>query len=307
MDRLPPLNGLRAFEAVARHGSLSAAARALGVTHGAVSQQIRGLEQALQVRLFVLERRRLHLTDSGRALVPQVQRAFDSLRTMISGLEDPAAGELRLTCVPALLSHWLLPALPEFTRLRPDVSLRILASNETVALRRGDVDIALVYDRPPPDLWSRMLAPVRLFPVVSPALLHRMPVRRTQDLARHVLLHGDDGTEWRNWSAETGVALPSGQAHHLPDARLGIEAAIAGLGVALGDEVTAATALAQGRLVMPLAHSILMPAAFHVVCLPSSLDRPQIAQAIDWICHLAAQSLPQHLAADARGWSSRRR
>jgi len=77
MDRLPPLNGLRAFEAVSRLGSLSAAARALGVTHGAVSQQIRGLEQALQVPLFVHEGRRLQLTESGRALVPQIQRAFD--------------------------------------------------------------------------------------------------------------------------------------------------------------------------------------------------------------------------------------
>ena len=128
-SRLPPLNPLRAFEATARRGSVSAAARELNVTHGAVSHQIRALELSFNAPLFEWGGKRLKLTPQGALLLPAVTHAFAEIAAATAAMTRPAtSGELTVTCVPALLSFWMIPRLHLFTEQFPDVQLRLIAS-----------------------------------------------------------------------------------------------------------------------------------------------------------------------------------
>ena len=135
--RLPPLNPLRAFEATARSGSVSAAARELNVTHGAVSHQIKALEESLNVSLFERGGKRLKLTSEGALLLPAVTQAFGEIAAATAQMKRPAtSGELSITCVPALLSFWIVPRLNTFTEQFPGVRLKIFASNDPAQLHR---------------------------------------------------------------------------------------------------------------------------------------------------------------------------
>jgi LysR family glycine cleavage system transcriptional activator len=199
--RLPPLNPLRAFEATARHRSLTLAAAELNVTHGAVSHQLRTLELTLRVKLFQRVGRRLKLTPNGAELLPAVSSAFDGIAAATARLTRPAtSGELTVSCVPAVLSLWLIPRLRGFAAQYPDVRLRLIGSNDRSDLRSPDVDVCFHYnDGDWRDCWYKKWSDVLLFPVVSPTLINERPIRTTRDLAGHVLLHGDDGREWRVW------------------------------------------------------------------------------------------------------------
>jgi LysR family glycine cleavage system transcriptional activator len=145
-SRLPPLNPLRAFEATARRGSVSAAARELNVTHGAVSHQIRALELSFNVSLFVRGGKRLILTPQGALLLPAVTHAFEEIAAATAAMTRPTtSGQLRFACVPALLSFWMIPRLHEFTDQYPDISLTLIASNDLAQLYSPDVDLCLLW------------------------------------------------------------------------------------------------------------------------------------------------------------------
>src|SRR5262245_13628694 len=134
--RLPPLNPLRAFEATARHGSLTKAAAELSVTHGAVSHQLRALEATLKVRLFERAGQRLKLTPQGAELLPAVANAFEGIASATERLTRPtSAGSLTVTCVQALLSLWLIPRLGSFTAQYPNIRLKLVASNDPANIR----------------------------------------------------------------------------------------------------------------------------------------------------------------------------
>ena len=129
--RLPPLNPLRAFEAAARHGSVSAAARELNVTHGAVSHQIRALEHNLGIGLFERSGQRVKLSAQGALLLPTISAAFESIASATAQITRPAtSGDLTIACVPALLSFWLLPRINQFTEQFPDIRLTLVPSND---------------------------------------------------------------------------------------------------------------------------------------------------------------------------------
>ncbi len=134
--RLPPLNPLRAFEATARHGSLTKAAGELNVTHGAISHQIRALELSLKVRLFERSGQRLKLTPHGAELLPAVSSAFDGIAAATARMTRPSSsGALSVNCVPALLSLWLIPRLGSFTAQYPEIRLTLNASNDPDDIR----------------------------------------------------------------------------------------------------------------------------------------------------------------------------
>ena len=134
--RLPPLNPLRAFEATARHSSLTKAASELSVTHGAVSHQLRALEATLKVRLFERSGQRLKLTAHGAELLPAVAGAFEGIAAATARLTRPtSAGALSVSCVPGLLSLWVLPRLGGFVTQYPNIRLNLIASNDPGDLR----------------------------------------------------------------------------------------------------------------------------------------------------------------------------
>lgn len=285
-SRLPPLNPLRAFEATARRGSVSAAARELNVTHGAVSHQIRALELSFNAALFERGGKRLRLTPQGALLLPAVTHAFAEIAAATAAMTRPAtSGELTVTCVPALLSFWMIPRLHLFTEQFPDVQLRLIASNDEANLDSPDVDVCLLYgDGNWQDCWSRLWSRLELFPVVSPTLLNMRPLRSIRDIRDHVMLHGDDGREWNTWlAAADAIDFQRGRQHFMSDARLSTEAALHNQGVALGDTITAGSLIARGELIAPFDLTVPANDAFFVACRNEVRAAPIVRVFIDWL------------------------
>lgn len=284
--RLPPLNPLRAFEAAARHGSLSKAASELNVTHGAVSHQIRALEASLGAKLFERAGQRLKLTAHGAELLPAVSAAFDGIAAATARMTRPTtSGTLSVTCVPALLSLWLIPRIGGFIAQYPEIRLKLDASNDPGNIRSPDVDVAILYgDGSWTDCWLKLWSRLELFPVVSPTLINNRPIRTIRDIGEHVMLHADDGREWHTWlTAADALDLVPTRQLHLSDARLAVEAAVQGHGIALGDTLTAAGLLAKGQLVAPF--NLAVPAVddFYVACRKDLRAAPIVNVFIDWL------------------------
>ena len=294
--RLPPLNPLRAFEATVRRGSVSAAARELSVTHGAISHQIRALEEALGMALFERGGKRLKLTPQGALLLPAVTSAFGEIAAATALMRQPETrGEITIACVPALLSLWLMPRLNAFTDHFPGVRVSLIASNDPDHLRSLDTDVCLLYgDGNWPDCWTRLWSNLQLFPVASPTLLNSRPLRSVRDLADHTLFHGDDGREWNTWlAAADAIDMVRGSQHFMSDARLSTEAALHGHGIALGDTITASNLIARGELVVPFDLTVPANHAFYVACRQSARQAPIVKVFIDWLFAALEENLPE--------------
>src|ERR1700704_4450063 len=208
--RLPSLNGLRAFEAAARHLSFTVAASELNVTQTAISHQIRRLEQELGIRLFIRQNRALGLTPEAKDYLPGVRAAFNDLRLATDRLQRKDNDRvLTVSTLASLAAKWLLPRLSAFQEAHPRIDVRIPPSTALVDFKNGDVDAAIRYGRGHwPGLRADWLTADQLFPVCSPALLTGdRPLRCPQDLANHVLLHTSQGydDDWRLWLTPAGL------------------------------------------------------------------------------------------------------
>ena len=289
--RLPPLNPLRAFEATARHLSVKAAAAELHVTSSAISHQLRALETFLRVPLFRRERGQLKLTAHGAALLPAATQAFETIAGAVGRLHRAAGGDLAVSCVPGLLFFWLVPALRSFNASFPDVRLRLAASNDRRGVYGPSADVNTRYgDGNFPGLSSKLLANIDLFPVGAPSSLNDRPIRSIDDLARHVLLHADDGREWNAWLGTCDAQrLGRGPHHFYRGAHLATEAAIQGCGIALGDSITTSGLLARGRLVAPLDLCVPATDAFYVVTRPEARASPLVQAFMDWLFDAVAR------------------
>ena len=284
--RLPPLNPLRAFEAAARHGSVTRAAKELNVTHGAVSHQIRSLEAALKVTLLERGARRVRLTPHGAALLPTLSTAFEEIAAATARMTRPSTGgELTVSCVPALLSLWLIPRLGGFAEQFPGIRLRLQGSNDPAGVYNPDIDICIRYGQGEwSDCWVSEWAEIELFPVASPTLLNTRPLRAVKDLAHHVILHADSGREWQTWqTAAKALELGRGPQHFMGDARVAMDAALAGNGVALGDNMTASRLMANGSLVAPFDLAVPAVDRFYVACRNEVKAAPIVGVFIDWL------------------------
>ncbi len=284
--RLPPLNPLRAFEAAARHGSVTRAAKELNVTHGAVSHQIRSLEATLKVKLLERGARRVRLTPHGAALLPTLSTTFEEIAAATARMTRPATGgDLVVSCVPALLSLWLVPRLGRFTEQFPGIRLRLLASNDPADVFDPDIDVCIRYGQGKwNDCWVSEWTEIELFPVASPSLLNTRPLRSVKDLAAHVILHADSGREWQTWlTAAKGLELGRGPHHFMADARLAMDAALSGYGVALGDNMTASRLMAGGSLVAPFDLAVPAVDRFYIACRSEVKAAPIVSVFIDWL------------------------
>ena len=254
---LPSLNALRAFEAAARLGSVSQAAGELHVTHGAVSRHIRALEDALGRPLFVRDGRGLALTSDGQRLRDSAGEAFGVLQAGWTALQrGPRAAALVLGCPGSLLARWVIPRLERLAADLPDLTLHLSAQEGSIDLAAAGLDAALLLGEAPwPAGWQVWpLAPERIGPVLSPRharfdVLRNGPPRALLD---EPLLHTASRPQaWPRWLAS----------HQLTDApRLGtgfdhltylLEAAVAGLGVAIAPRELVQADLDSGRLVAP--------------------------------------------------------
>lgn len=280
--KLPPLNPLRAFEATARCGSVSAAAKEMQVTHGAISHQLRILEENLGVLLFDRKGNRLELTKQGAALLPSVSQAFTDIASATSQLQRPAtSGVLNIGCAPALLSLWLIPRMHLFAEQYPDVTLSFNATNSL----SGDMDVALLYGSGIwEDNWSRLLSHLSLFPVVSPTLINAIPLRSVQDIQKYNLLHSDKGEEWAVWLDEASIKLSQVKRNfYMNDARTALEAALNSQGIALGDTMTVKDLVRDGKLVIPFDQIVPSKSSFYVVCRTEKRSTALVKAFIDWV------------------------
>lgn len=255
---LPPLNALRAFEATARLNSVSQAAELLHVTHGAVSRQIKVLEEHLGVALFVKDGRGIKLTDAGVRLRDASFDAFDRLRTVCSELSrDVNEAPFVLGCSGSLLARWFIPRLGRLKADLPELRLHLSAGEGDLDPRRPGLDALLVYAEPPwpTDMQVHVLAQERIGPVVSPhfAGFERLREAPATALLDEALLHTTSRPQaWPTWAGQQGLdpaALTFGQAfEHLYYL---LEAAVAGLGVAIAPQPLVADDLRAGRLSAP--------------------------------------------------------
>ena len=288
--RLPSLNGLRAFEAAARHLSFTRAASELNVTQTAISHQIRRLEQELGVRLFVRQNRALELTAEARDYLPGIRAAFNDLRLATDRLlrrDDDHV--LTISTLASLAAKWLLPRLATFQEAHPDIDVRITTSTALVDFRTGDVDAAIRYGRGHwPGLRADWLMADELFPVCSPALLTGdKPLRCPEDLANQTLLHTSGGydDDWRLWLTAAGLpsSIPKLPGLTFDLILLAVQAAIDGAGVAMGRTSYVEADIAKGRLVVPFKITLPADAGFYLVSPEAKADPPKLKAFRQWL------------------------
>ena len=291
--RLPPLNSLRAFEAAARHLSISTAAGELNVTPAAVSQQIKGLEGQLGLSLFRRMNRALALTEHGRLLLPGLSDGFDQLDNAVAEVRHAQeGGPLNLSTSPSFASKWLIPRLDRFQAAHPEVEVRISAGMDLVDFRRDEVDCAVRFGRGRYEgveaIW---LLGEEVFPVCSPNLLDvPQGLHNPDQLRHHRLLHDgtpmfDDVTpDWRMWLQAARVNdVDPGHGMTLTPWTMVVQAAIEGQGVALGRRALVADDLAAGRLVRPFDLGLPLPFSHWLVYPPGAERRPKVRAFRDWL------------------------
>lgn len=285
---LPPLNGLRAFEAAARHLSFTRAAEELHVTQTAISHQIRKLEDQLGVRLFVRMPGAVHLTPAAETYLSAVHGAFEDLRSATAELRGSTGPRmLRLSTTPSFATKWLVPRLAGFQAAHPELAVEISTTMSLVDFRREEVDLAIRYGRGAwPGLRATWLLAEDIIPVCAPGLRDGpMPLRMPADLARHRLISTTTfGDEWALWLTAAGLSPALAERAMVFDMPiLAIQAAIDGMGVALGHTPLVEADLAAGRLVAPFPMSLPSAMGFYIVTPEASAERPEIALLRDWL------------------------
>jgi LysR family glycine cleavage system transcriptional activator len=297
---LPSLNGLRAFEAAARHMSFTRAAAELNVTQTAISHQIRRLEEQLGLTLFVRRNRTLELTREARDYLPSIRSAFADLHRATARLRrSDHEGRLTVSTTASLATKWLVSRVAAFQDANPGIEVRITTSAHLVDFQREEVDIAVRYGRGTwPGLRAHWLMAEQIFPVCSPVLLNdARPLRVPEDLARHTLLHSTVSREdWQLWLTAAGlpVSISTRRGMTFDQGFMATQAAMEGLGVAMGRFHLVETDIAAGRLVAPFDMVLPQDAGYYVVAPETTADTPKIARFRDW---LVASATPGALAA----------
>jgi LysR family glycine cleavage system transcriptional activator len=293
---IPPLNALRAFEAAARHLSLTRAAAEMHVTPGALSHQIRGLEEFLGVRLFERGTRSIALTMHGKLLYPGLQAGFGLIRDAVAGLRGTSDERvLVISTPPGLTSKWLAARLHRFADAYPDIEVRVSSSLATANFTTDGVDAAIrnlpLAQAQDPVLHYEKLIDVAYAPVCSPKLLARYgPLDAPGILQQVPLIHDDslagrpEVPNWHDWLTAAGIeAGDLGRGLRFNSADHALDAALQGAGILLTHTILAHDDLRSERLVRPFAATIPSRRAYYFVC-PKTKEKQRKVQAFgDWL------------------------
>lgn len=292
--RLPSLDLLKGFEAAARLLSFTKAGEELYLSQSAVSRQIQELEDQLGVRLFQRRHRALALTEAGQALHAASAQVLATMRAVTDRLRATRGRRmLAVTTTQSFASLWLIPRLSGFTRMHPELDVRISAETRVLDLERDGLDLAIRHG--PASLAGTdavRLFGERVFPVCSPKLMKdsSRPLRAPQDLRHHVLLQYDDPDgrhpwmHWKTWLEierltdlrPAGNLVFSGYDQIIP-------AAIAGYGVALGRSPLVREAISSGELVAPFKRSADPARAYYAIVSKHSEGRPEVTDFVAWL------------------------
>ncbi len=301
MKLVPPFTSLRMFEAVVRLGGFRLAAEDLGVTQSAVSQHVRRLEEWTGRTLLIRGAKRSTPTADGRLLADAITVGFETISNACEMLRRKGRADdrpLMISAPPGFALKWLFPRLIRFDQEHPDIPVSISTDRTPIDFTNGLETLALRYGPGRyPGLYVEKLFGETLFPVCAPALLDKgPPLKEVGDLARHTLLvdeivviHGK-GPSWQSWFAAAGLPDDIGaRTRRFGQANMVVQAALEGLGVALGREPLVIDELIAGRLVRPF--NIVAPSDFsyYLVCPKDRLDDWRVKAFRDWLLAEARQ------------------
>ncbi|UWQ40091.1 LysR family transcriptional regulator [Leisingera aquaemixtae] len=301
--RLPPLNALRAFEAAARHEGFIAAADELFVTRGAISRQVKILEDHIGVQLFHRNARGVELTAAGQRLYPVLTGAFAMMQREVERIAADAA-ELRVICPPTLSIRWLLPQLEQFRAAHPEIKLQLTTDfYSSKGFRGAEYDLGISVENRagrPPDIEVLPLFEMVLAPACAPSLLPALEAG-PEALAGQRLLHESPRRfDWPTWVQHFGVEQvdpASGEA--FPNLDMATRAAVMGAGVVMADLVLCQEELARGDLVLPFPEMTCgtPDGAYALIGERQKWHDPKVAAFRDWLlsgpCMAALSALPE--------------
>lgn len=284
---LPDLQYFRFFEAAARLGSYTQAARELCVSQAAVSQQIRNFEDRLGVKLFRRQGRKMLLTEQGRLMLPEIQDGLELLQLSLRKLDHyKQPNVLSVTMLPSFASRWLVPRLWKFNHRHPEIELRLNPSHVQVDMHRNDMDLAIrLGENRYPDLICEPLLPEYAYAAACPRIAEQ--IKQPEDVLNFMLIHGwvDSGMNWGNWFAATGVD-PS--RHRLlkqviNEGSITIEMLLSGHGIAVVRNTLARGLVENGQLVPLLGVTITSHFQYFLIHRPELQDNPNLKAFTTWL------------------------
>lgn len=293
--QLPSLSALECFESSGRHLSFTRAAKELHLTQSAVSRQIRTLEDQIGVQLFERRRQGLRLSVDGAAYLPTIRAALDRIEMATLQLlaNQGTAGILNIAVLPTLGARWLIPRLPSFRAKAPDITVNILTKLRAFDLDAENIDVAISYgDASWPNTVSYQLMGETIAPVCSPELLKNAPtLRNPEDLGSQTLLQlATRPDAWKTWF--DGIGFTSANAARGPTFEhfsMVVQAAMAGLGVAVVPLFLVADELSNGQLIMPFKLPVLSPHRYYMVCPEGRQNVYRIKQFRSWLSEQAKE------------------
>lgn len=294
---LPPLNALRIFETAARAESFTAAASELNITHGAVSRQIKLLEERLGQQLFVRQGKRSVATDHARAFALEISALFDRMgdATLRFGM-SPRSRVVRVNAQTTLAMRWLIPRLPEFHALHPTVEVVLTTASSADPGFRGSFDVAIRRD-PGAAPEFRHFSKTPLFSewrtvIAAPSLLERQPLQRVSALARHTFIAtATRAGDWEAWLTAAGQeGLRPASFLRFDHFHVSLQAIVDGLGIGIGTLPTLSRDLTQRRLTLPFSE-LRVAGADYVALIPAAADGTrQLHDFIAWLAAVASES-----------------
>jgi LysR family glycine cleavage system transcriptional activator len=294
--RLPNFSALRAFEAAARHENFSRAAEELHLTHGAISHQVRGLEEELGRQLFVRNGRQVKITNDGLKFAQFLGKAFADIGAATDAMRAASIHQrLTITSIPSFAARWLAPRLGRFIELYPDIEVVLQSSGHMQDLAREGVDVGIRFGRGnyPGMVAVRLMGDV-YYPVVSPHYRGGKLPAVPNDLAGHALLRSVE--RWTPWLHAAGVDLPEPSGGLLfEDLSMLIRSAADGNGVALVRHVVAMQEIASGQLLRLFDIATPSPDEYYFVSPPGAAGKPQVVAFREWLLEEIAAFQRQHL------------
>jgi LysR family glycine cleavage system transcriptional activator len=287
--RLPSLNALRAFVAVARHGGVSRASEALNLTHSAVSHQIRALQEELGVSLFDKAGRGLRLTSEGSRFAARVEAAFAEIEDATHEIGASTHKRLRINTISSFAACWLLPRLGDFISSCPDIDVDVQSTNKPTDLKSGDADVWIAFGTGPyPGLFCELLLRDWLFPVCSPEFARQYKLHDHAWIDGVPLMHSDY-EPWSLWFPAAGITAREPEHGIMFDnSALILQAAIKGQGLGLVRHSLAYDDLIAGRLVRPFSAYVDSPMSYFFLCRMDMLDTRPVTRFRQWIKHQIA-------------------
>jgi len=286
LQRLPNLAALRAFEAAARHENFSRAAEEVHLTHGAISHQIRALEDELGMQLFQRHGKRIAITPEGQRFAAVVRKSLGDIAAAATELRDSTrVRRLVITAVPSLAARWLAGRMGRFIDRHPDIEVTMQTTTELVDLTRGQADVAVRFGSGSyPGVKSEMLIGDYLYPVVSPHFRGGNLPRTPQDLTPDILLRSDSNEPWTAWFHAAGVDLPEpGGGVVFDDSSMLLRSAAAGHGVAIARHLIAMPEIADGDLVRLFDIAVRCRYSYYIVYTERAFAKPQVRAFRDWL------------------------